>query len=882
MVSNRRIIRELRYSVEGNELLDCLRNDDIKIFTNKFNIFHKLIKEYAQFKTLLSFVLLFNTDEIAYFCAKRYGVTFKDFNILTNKYNHRIDKGNITKLMLNFCIFSKMSNVEIEKIINTFARIDCWSLVDYFHIQNFRANDRESLMYNVPKYKIAEMLRLGYKMNEGCLLNLIKDGSIESNEIKSFFDKMEIVNIKKYELQLIKSREPEFVKSIIEKYNSTFKFTDKHLDIACVGRNFPMIRYLLDLKIKFTKNSFNKLIDKKKLYSTIWVTRRGDLVAHNGLYRRRRRIAGGTNIGIYSQLKLIDDYNRKLGCCPEYEKEIIDLFKNYPKVKPVNSLYLWSLVVGNNYFNLADYLIEKGLKCKLSSFVIIRRIKDLILEDNIEIIKKLLSAKLINLNEVSSKPELMNTAILNNATKTVDYFHNTLKMKCTNAILNYLAKMRCRYSYKFTGLYNVVTCLIKIGFPLNDKLMTIACKSNDLKTVEFLYENKIEGTRKHIETALVCYNIRIVKFLLKQKCKYTKRNLVDRILKYYEKFYYRFDERIILNVVKFAHNKLKGTATHKCLHFILYSQHTKLLQYAIENLNITIPDDVSVCSILAMNPYNRRDRRRRYRNINNDYMAIDDCKFGFIKYIHEELNVKISLPSDIISEQIKTLMMNSDLNLLKYIAEKTNYVFTNNDLYNFIRFYSDYYCSGYENIGLETFKYIESKGVIPTEPIFMYAVLNNALSILEYLFDKYKFNITLKIFNDYVSNNWITVKMLTFIIDVLKIKPTPYSIELYLDRGRHTFYDDYSSKILPLLLQNTIGVTLESYNLLNSSLQNKKLLEKVNIVEYEPVEEEIINENVNELDIPIENNERIDEVQRIINEENNDDNIGDDPLDIDE
>jgi len=788
--------------MNDNNFLTCMQNDDLEEFKKKYSNINELKNRFTdrtnKFILPLTVVIFYNAYKIGYHIAKLEGITYDDYLMTLNKYkisNDTKKKANIVKFILDTYVFHKLNNIDVGCLINSFAQFQCWNVIDFFHYHGYKANNKEEFMKHVPPYKLAEMIKFGYNTkntkNSECLIKMIKNSNIPSKDIQK------IENINGYEKYLFQFRDPILIDYYVT--NETIKLNNKCMDYACQHLNFDVIEYLMTKNIQLTGKHLIIL-----------------LKCQSGGRKRNFRRAG---------LRYLMRTMKKINHVGNYEERLINILKKNKDIldKLVNTGNLWVRIFKNDYFLIASYLMDNGFKIKLAKSEIIRNLKYYIENDNVESIKKIFELKILKPIEISEQSKFMDLAVLSKANNTVDYLYNILKMKCSRNVI--------QYRYYFTATENhykdCINNLLKINYPFYEPIFKLACYSGNLEVVKLLYK-KVKLSSIHIEMALINNKIKIVEFLLENKCRYSKKCLVDRILllcRNYQK------TSQIFKIIKYAIIKLKATASYQCLHLILKVYDRNLLEYINNNCEIKGLENMTIYHLIPT--YYHNAMRRKHQRIKNN--GEDTKNYNNIQYLHETMGVKIYNNVDEIDKIIKQLIYKDDYILLKYIADTIDYKFNINDM----KISLDNICD------INIIKYIESKGIIPTEVMFSDALFEGSIEIVKHLHDKYKYTVNNKQMNLYLCKHDPHPKILWFIIHVLGIKPTPYSIDILLRKAR-CFCTLHA--LIEILIKNVDGITqyastrMPEIHIHGSNLWAMEILNNVDIIEYQPINDELVHD----------------------------------------
>src|SRR5207249_3838143 len=72
-----------------------------------------------------------------------------------------------------------------------------WDLIDLFHLQDYKLDNINKYISQIPDYKIKEMIKIGYKFNEDCWLKIITDKNLDSDLFENNEEIKKIINKKK-------------------------------------------------------------------------------------------------------------------------------------------------------------------------------------------------------------------------------------------------------------------------------------------------------------------------------------------------------------------------------------------------------------------------------------------------------------------------------------------------------------------------------------------------------------------------------------------------------------------------------------------------------------------------------------------------------------
>ena len=815
------------FKIKLNTLKKELLEDDLKTFKIENFQFYKKYKAITNLGICIKFE---NCGKIAYYLAKKEGVTYDDYKLLLKIMKMNIKNKNkydqYQKMFLNIFLYNKANIIEISKIIDGLVKISEWMIIDYLHIFGHRANKSNSLIFNYPKILLNKLKNYGYDIEIRFIKEMLDNNN---NNIVNYINKN---NFNKWKIEIIKTRSDKCLKNIIENGNVTFEDIQKTdcINLACRYVNVELIKYFIKNNIPIKKENINELIG-----IGIIIKRR---------YRKKR---------FYMKTNAIREQWYK----GKFEKdiiEIIDLLGN--KLRINNNEKLWELILKNNFYELYSKMISSGYKVKLNNGMKYGLILNIIEKDDEINFKKLIEHEVIKIKQGANLmlTNFMDMALRYNSKKLIKYLKEELHATCSkniNTILNYISYNNINNKNNINLIHN----LDNIGYPIKNNLLIFACKRKNLEWIKYLNENKkLKITQKHLYLCLSENSSeQILKYILSKVGNYNKNNLIDKILSYKKLSRQKSNN---IKIIKYIKQKLGGTASAQSLEYAIYLNDFTVLRYLHSVFNFPITIKLLEYTIRYRLPYHFAS-----------YVSGEICIY-LLKNIKEKINNELV-------EEISRMGYNTfDVKILEFLEKEHNFKPKQAD---FNSMCIEYGCR------IEMIDYfLKYDEMIIYEHLIDSMISNRNMVLINHIYDNYKNKVdfdnifTLKKINTFVALEYANYEFFVFINEKIKRKITPYTVETYLK------YIGYHRDINILsYLMNIINVmTATIKNLINLKVKKgkKKLLSKYKLFnDYEPNINEKPDENIliinnwdeNEVYDDDNENKKIDEVELALIEADN-------------
>lgn len=780
------------------KLKTIIINDNIDEF--------KTIKSDETSKSI-SFVMQHNTGNIFQYVIKNFSISCYNLFQLIN----RIDRENeniYIKLIFDILFYNYFTDEEYGEIINKTVSKKIWNIVDYLHILGHKTNDLQLLLDKYPKDRFRDLQFYGYDLREPMLIyNIKKCKNININELSIEF-------IQKYKVDILKNLKYNYLKELHQ--NKLIELNKNDMIIACENLNVSALLYYIENNYSIN----NAMID------VLFCVKKNVLTKRNKNKFRNRRY-------IISKI-----YNKKIPY--DYENNMVKLLdklhNNNQKILIKN--ITWRFLFSHNFLQIIDKLYLLGFKPNINSFFVYRNIRTAIFEDNLSTIKKYIELNMIKPNKISTNSKLLDIAILNKSEKVSNFFINNLRMKCSKSILiDFInsCKNTKRNKIKFIDL---VMLLESNDYPINDSVLTHACKIGNKQVIEYMIENKkIKPTTKQLEYLLLRRKYNLISYMLSKGVKIHKKNMIDRLLNYIVKNFISY--KACFTLIKYVHKKYGATASKKSINLCFKLKSYKILDYISNEFNLTcehIPN-TNICKKL----FSSRRLYTKYKttNINGT---------NFIKYVVDNYQkLKINLTNELKSMMIYHAIQHSGKkDILEYLVDKFDYKLKIQDIHDILEFHN-----------LDGLKVMMKQGIEITEELINEIISCSALKFIQVLHEEYKIDIkkfiSLKQLHLYIVSYYLYNIMLQYLIDNIGIEITPYTLELYCTVQNNLFRNEI---IIFLINRLNKKITPECKNILLRLIEkekqypnrftrkrNKQLLNIINqckIIQYQPSIDEIV------------------------------------------
>jgi hypothetical protein len=592
------------------------------------------------------------------------------------------------------------------------------------------------------------------------------------------YPKNKIDDLDKYGYNITKKDDKQYDDIFIKKYKKKDKKTIINL---CKEQNIDILQKLIDIKnIKLEINELFTLcniINKKK-------TKR---VAS---WRKRR--------------DLYNKYNKILNSI--ISDNIINFIKkNKNNIIVKKNKFFTILCIKNKLYEMFDkniFLFNNLILRKLYLYFFNNDDVDgfkYLIEQNIVKPIDIYNNKIINVNDtiIDNKPNLFR------------YFTEELKMNYNiNTIFH-------PYYYTKKNVMGYIKELEKLGFKNdNPKLLNFTAQIGSIDLYNYIDKTKLKFKGKHVIFALKNNNFKFANLLIKNGCKINKNKMLEQIIN--KKYFYGTNFNKILKNYNCDINEQIFSKIFFLLNYntIMYLYNKK--RYLFEKIDL-----IKFCDYTCRDSKLKYDKFEHildyileYKKKNWDNMMLND-NYEQILYMCIERMISYDI--------IEKLINKFDFKLTKKFCKN---IFNLDDIYNY------------------TFiKLMENHNVIMDDDMITHILiyLFNK-ETMEYLINKYDFKGSTKLLNQiiYVNGCYLKNDLINFINEKMNIKPSPYTVELFL-KYSHIDNTNNFDGILTYMI-TYVGITQKSYNILKT-IKNKNIKKNINkykIIEYNPLDEEIV------------------------------------------
>jgi hypothetical protein len=441
--------------------------------------------------------------------------------------------------------------------------------------------------------------------------------------------------------------------------------------------------------------------------------------------------------------------------------------------------------------------------------------------DNVDVLKYMIENNIIRPIDIYNNKYMdVNDAITCDKPNLLKYFYEELKMSYNNSIFFWC------YNHTKKNVMTHIKELEKFGFKNdNPLLLNFTAKIGSVELYNYIDKTKLKFKGKHVIIALSNNNFKLAKILIKNGCKINKNKMLnqiinssnyygcyarninyDKIIKNYDCY---IDEKNLFKIINildyttiiFLYNKNKNLFNNADIELFTYYIFS---DYKIYNELEEIYDYIL---FQTQTKYDDVHKLEIYERILLN--CLDSCiKYDIIEKFIEKINFKLT------SDFCKRIYFVDNSHILKFIKlmEKHNIIMDDDMIYYiFIHFFNE--------------------------------------ECAEYLINKYNFKGSLKLLNNMVSESLkhdIHLNFIKFMIERMNINPTPYTTELLITQFYYYGYTD--NEILLYIIKKT-GLTQKSYENINKCKYMKILKNNINkykIIDYQPLDEEIIYINEND------------------------------------
>lgn len=827
----------------NSELLDILDND-------KYDDFLKLSKEDILNKINISTCIHTNRkkcreDSIATVIFK-HNIKRKNNICKISEYavfHYNINSEAMTELMSKYkfvkkslivkCIFMlNLTDLEMNSIFQKILLQNDWIICDLLHMLNYKLIDINKVINKIPYSRIPKLLELNYKLNMSSIMLLILKYNIydSSSLAKLGFCQKMITDKKNSDIiiKLFGKGSVELVK-FIEK--NEFVVTQECLHEAVINLNFKVISLLLSKNMVLTDDDCYALFFKNK----------------NKKNKNKNKKVSRYRRNSWKTWRKIRKYSNIISKVNNYEENMINLIENTSN-KILNSIqnkipnripnkildetfgkYLMYLL-NSHCFKLANVIAKKincDIKHILEKYSLYRIVRDIIQSDNLDSLKKLFESKIVLPIEISVDTNYMNMALFSNSTKIINYFHDDLKMVCSPNVHQNLDYHRVK------NKDDMIKNLIRFSYPINDAFIRAILRVEKFKVIEYLMEKKYQMPSFVVDYAILSKKYKIANKIL-ESVKISKRGYINKMINMNcTSAFNSYKKGCKLNSKKqFQYMINLGctfTTNNKNRHIKLYDIFALDTIMIMHELFGYEPRKEEIISMLS-------NYRIRYSGVKSEKIIEfleyfkDICKIfadGSFNGSHENI-------CEYVSRNVDT-----NLPLLKYILKESKTKLSKeNIVYMFGRIYSS--CS-YNKF----FDFCEENDVVINKN-FLISNLRDMQDIaVTHIIKRYNIKVSLFELHNEIATKRLFVSSIVNIFDALKIEMTPYTIKLVINTMYGWGYKDYVVIILSKcgILQETYDKIMSGVNIRvrNYVIKNKN---KIKVVEYDPLPEEIVDENI--------------------------------------
>lgn len=793
------------YDFNRYEIKQIIKNDNLEKF--------KKIKKYK-------INLVANSPKIYNYVIENASISTNDLIKLigTNKNNKsNSDKINKTTNLIRILLFYNTYNEnDYSRIIAKCMKVNLWEIVDLLHDLGYRTKDNNALINYNSKFR---------DLNEYYDLPSISKIYNIKNNINIDVNDLTVDIVKEYRSNIISKYSYDVLKKIHQ--DNLIKFTTKDVITMCNSYNISGLKYLLEIGYRIQSKQFNDLITSKFFHCK---------------YRNRWRMRHKIRNFIKKKPQLIKT--------SMYESQLIDLFatiKNFKnKITMIESTWLFLFI--KKYYKLIEILQQSNYKPKIYLYGLTCILKLIINNDDDDFLKKLLEYNVVKAVDLSTNNKLIDNAVIYKANKVVKFLMENLKMKISSKIFTkYISKKRYDAN-KIVSFLDFVEFLDKNDFQIKIEELKLACKiGKNYEIIKYLIENKkLKVTSSDLENSLLNYDYKSVNYMVTNGYKLNPKRLIDRLLNKSinrtRKYYYSNNDNMFY-LIKYIRNKYKATATNESIKYCIKLSLVKVFDYLVKEFNLSCENIDQNLLIIGDNYY-----------IHN--------KLTLIQYIIDNSEqLKLTISNNVVENWVQHIIdsyYNIDLSLLDRIINRYNYQLKMEDIFNLLR----------KGTKLAV-KIIMEQNIQITEMIIN-GILNSKNVEFIQEFKKYNLDVIKSITINNLHNsicNYETIdyfnsrnkmKIFTnYLLKNIEFEITPYTLELFL---KYDYYNYLTTdNILILLDKLNYQITRLSYDMIISKkyLEDEKVLNKIQIINYDPIPEEIIE---NPILIDIENDHEYNDI----------------------
>jgi hypothetical protein len=809
-----------------HEIKKILETDNLEAFKkiNTDDIFDNFRRTICNCNkiTLLTCVLTYNTGTIARYLVSS-NICKPDIHdfITASSKSH--------ELFIWFILRTDLSRDNFGVLINILGSKKNWILLQFLHMYGYRAYDIKKFFSKLDESNTRFFMKYySKKINSSTVTNnKISDGIIINNYTTDLN--------KKSLSSACKFRTLDYIKHIT---NNSFELDKQSLNAACIGLNIPVIDYIIkNTQLELTEKNMNVLLlltvndDKPKL--------------------RRRRRRSAYRYGIHhpmrsciNKFKAIDKdfYNLFM---INMIKQFVTNKNRYNTIHSIVKKTIDKHILLKNY-TLVEYIVANypiNLLPDSMDNIVLYNIK----EDNLESLRTLYKIGIIKPIYISTQPYFLDTAYEYDAINIMKHMVCDLSMICSPHIKY---KIRHKIMRRKSDPIENIKLLEFFGYPFETdmEILKIFCNRGSVDVIKYLISRNITLKNSLAEYSIAAGQFSVANIILRHNNKITLTGLLDRVttIMYNERFLYRTDMYNI-NVIRHLH-KMGATGTHKTVNILLKFAQLRSIMYVYQNFDIKA-DLAVITNFLSKG--------------NQILQTRDDFLVTFLHFLETQYDYKVyEQTEEVTNNIISNLIKRYDIKTLDHIIGKTKYKFSMADIYSAINFY--YRGTGHKL--LETIMYIESKGVEITKDVLKICIVENCMTVVRYIANKYQFKYTLKDVHNSLVVEYISIIALANMFRFCDEPPTPYTVQIIT----YKYCNRWNGELVVWILNKVKKVTQEVYNhIVNSKITHIiNALKNVTIVDYVIKPEEIADhliENQWDNDV-IEPPKELDYIQQVVAE----------------
>jgi len=903
-----------------SELATILKNDNLEKFKQ---LNHKNILQYfsgycatsASYNckciTPLACIISNNKANIADYMIDTYGLNISELLFMCNKWLKTNKSDMLTKKVNDILIKkikeNKFNQNEINAIINCLIHTKSFSIIKNIHELEFRCADT-NLLQIVNIDDIDVYINKGYKMTNDIYLKRLTVCNLDFiKKFSNFHTVFSDDNNTKYINNILSSKKytKDAIEFIIEK---GFKLNDKLLHLACKYGQLDLIDIMQTYGYILSKNNLCELLELSQYTYTpeVWRPR----YRRRFIRRKLPKLVHPKNFDIY------DSDAKKLQLLNIIKTYVLMMNNNTPSLQEILKYDIRKLL-DRKLWAILDYCkneLHITIKYKIvnnrkSSFNYETLVEQYITQNDVYSIKKLFEYTNMEPILISQNSNNMDKALFFNASKVVKYFLDELNMRASLDIYTQFERyMRLLQSvskinhqtrrwsswfgcYRYTptdiiGILYLIN-LDSIGYPYDEnEIIKLVCRYGDIDTLEYLiYSKNIDVSKFPLPQKLLINSIArrqydMADYLINAGIPLEKELFINKVITHIVRPQKGFrgrhmgyrtinNKKINVNLIKYLH--IKGcTLNDSVMPYIMNSRVSDIdVPIYIHKFIGIKPSIPNILTYFASN--------RSYMDYSHDAIKL----FSYIENnIYTNIYDRISAE---ISEYILKWINRSMYTLVIFFTKKINYKFTQQDM-------SDALNARSTNIDIDYIQYLENNGLTITLDDFksLISISSHYIDIIKYIMDKYHYTATLKEVHEALAHRFSDdFNDVVAICKVLNITPTPYTIDIMVSVSEY-YHIEHILKIIDNINCGIMKVTHDKIlNIINNNQDRLKFSHKqihFNIVEYVPLEHEIIQYNNNRHLNNVNNVDEEDEdIEELINGPRNNKNIhnGLEGLDID-